>query len=61
MMHQEHYIGGECGRGDVAGAMAGQQGESWVATGDPNFCPLKPMQWLQRAQASPNTQKGEGL
>eukprot|EP00957_Ditylum_brightwellii_P082929 6305112-Ditylum_brightwellii.AAC.1 len=60
-MHQEHRIGGEGGGGDVGGAMVLQKGESWVATGDPNFCPLKQMQWLQRALASPNTQKGGDL
>eukprot|EP00957_Ditylum_brightwellii_P199221 15186847-Ditylum_brightwellii.AAC.2 len=59
MMHQEHNISGEGGGRDVGGAMAWQKGESWVATGNPNFFPLKPMQWLQMAQASPDTQKGE--
>eukprot|EP00957_Ditylum_brightwellii_P018027 1358466-Ditylum_brightwellii.AAC.1 len=59
MMHQEHHIGGEGGGGDMGGAMVWQKGESWVVTGDPNFCTLKPMQWLQRAQTSPNIQKGQ--
>eukprot|EP00957_Ditylum_brightwellii_P034630 2625905-Ditylum_brightwellii.AAC.1 len=61
MMHQEHHISGEGGGGDVGGAMVWQKGEPWVATVDPNFCPLKPMKWLQRAQASLNTKKGGGL
>eukprot|EP00957_Ditylum_brightwellii_P147350 11220118-Ditylum_brightwellii.AAC.1 len=54
-------MGGEGDGGDMGGVMARQKGKSWVATGEPNFYPLKPMQWLQRAQSSPNTQKGGGL
>eukprot|EP00957_Ditylum_brightwellii_P067102 5093058-Ditylum_brightwellii.AAC.1 len=61
MMHWEHYIGGEDGEGDMGRVMAWQKGEPWVTTGDPNFCPLQPMQLLQRAHASPNTQKGGGV
>eukprot|EP00957_Ditylum_brightwellii_P106355 8113569-Ditylum_brightwellii.AAC.1 len=41
--------------------MVQQKGESWGFTGDSYVCPLKPMQWLQRAQAFPYTQKGEGF
>eukprot|EP00957_Ditylum_brightwellii_P060082 4562561-Ditylum_brightwellii.AAC.1 len=61
MMHWEHHIGGEGSGGGVGGAMVLQKGESWVAPGDPNFCPLKPIQWLQRAQASLSMQKMGGL
>eukprot|EP00957_Ditylum_brightwellii_P017307 1303472-Ditylum_brightwellii.AAC.1 len=39
--------------------MVWQKGEPWVATGDPIFCPLKPMQWLQGSQASPMHKRGE--
>eukprot|EP00957_Ditylum_brightwellii_P009015 681520-Ditylum_brightwellii.AAC.1 len=42
----------------MGGVMAWKKGESWVAAGDPTFCPLKPLHWLQRAQASLNTKRG---
>eukprot|EP00957_Ditylum_brightwellii_P058069 4403743-Ditylum_brightwellii.AAC.1 len=38
--------------------MVQQKGESWGFTGNSNFCPSKPMQWVQRAEAFPYTQKG---
>eukprot|EP00957_Ditylum_brightwellii_P065004 4930762-Ditylum_brightwellii.AAC.1 len=53
MMHQEHAISGEGGMVGVGEVMVRQKSESWVATGDQHFCPLKPMQWLQRAQVPP--------
>eukprot|EP00957_Ditylum_brightwellii_P076866 5842734-Ditylum_brightwellii.AAC.1 len=40
-----------CGEGDMGGTMMQQKGESWGLTGSTNFCPLKPMWWLQRADA----------
>eukprot|EP00957_Ditylum_brightwellii_P041093 3111332-Ditylum_brightwellii.AAC.1 len=60
LVHWEHGVGGKGGEGDVGGTMVQQKGESWGFTGNPNFCPLKPMQWLQRAESFPYTQKGEG-
>eukprot|EP00957_Ditylum_brightwellii_P046833 3554497-Ditylum_brightwellii.AAC.2 len=34
---------------------------TWGHTGGTNFCPLKPMEWLQRAETFPYTQKEESL
>eukprot|EP00957_Ditylum_brightwellii_P102377 7804399-Ditylum_brightwellii.AAC.1 len=60
-MHLEHNIGGEGGGGDVGEAMVHKKVSAWDSTKGANFCPLKPMQWLQREHASPNTQKGGSL
>eukprot|EP00957_Ditylum_brightwellii_P212368 15367203-Ditylum_brightwellii.AAC.3 len=45
-----HHIDWEGGGKDVGGAMVQQKGESWGLTGNTNFYPLKPMQWIQRWQ-----------
>eukprot|EP00957_Ditylum_brightwellii_P124691 9504296-Ditylum_brightwellii.AAC.1 len=45
----------------MGGVMVQQKGESWGLTGRTNFCPLKPMRWLQREGAFPYTQNEEGL
>eukprot|EP00957_Ditylum_brightwellii_P197532 15049187-Ditylum_brightwellii.AAC.1 len=55
-MYWEHHIGGEGGRIDMRGMMVKKIDESWGFTGNSNFCPSKPMQWLQRADAFPYTQ-----
>eukprot|EP00957_Ditylum_brightwellii_P007634 577280-Ditylum_brightwellii.AAC.1 len=51
--HIWHCFDWEGGGGDVGGAMVQQKGESWGLTGNINFCHLKPMWWLQRADAFP--------
>eukprot|EP00957_Ditylum_brightwellii_P086978 6620156-Ditylum_brightwellii.AAC.1 len=58
LMHWEHDVSEEGGGGDMGGKMVQQKGELWGFTGNSNVCPLKPMQWLQRAEAIPYTQKG---
>eukprot|EP00957_Ditylum_brightwellii_P191193 14558356-Ditylum_brightwellii.AAC.1 len=57
-MHWEQNIFGEGDGGDVGETMGQQKGELWGFTGYLNCCPLKPMYWLQRAEAFPYTQKG---
>eukprot|EP00957_Ditylum_brightwellii_P028269 2135107-Ditylum_brightwellii.AAC.2 len=61
LMHLEHDIGGEGGGGYVGEEMVHKKVSAWDSTKHTNFCPLKPMQWLQRAHTFPNTQKGGGL
>eukprot|EP00957_Ditylum_brightwellii_P147605 11240912-Ditylum_brightwellii.AAC.1 len=60
-MHWEHDINEEGDGGDEGGTMVQEKGELWGFAGNLNVCPLKPIQWLQRADAFPYTQKWEGL
>eukprot|EP00957_Ditylum_brightwellii_P182090 13873349-Ditylum_brightwellii.AAC.1 len=55
--HCVHDIGGEVGGVGVGGAMVQQKGESWGFPVISIFCPSKLMQWIQRSEASPNTQR----
>eukprot|EP00957_Ditylum_brightwellii_P092375 7033411-Ditylum_brightwellii.AAC.1 len=46
----QHDVSGEGGGVDVGRLTVKQKGDSWGFTGNSKICPLKPMQWLQRAE-----------
>eukprot|EP00957_Ditylum_brightwellii_P205146 15342519-Ditylum_brightwellii.AAC.1 len=60
-MHWDHDIGEECGGGDMREAMVPKKVSTWAPTKGTNYCPLKPRQCLQRADAYPSTQTKDDL
>eukprot|EP00957_Ditylum_brightwellii_P022809 1720645-Ditylum_brightwellii.AAC.1 len=59
LIHQEHNIGGEGDEGDMEEAMVQKKVSTRAQSKGVYFCPLKPMQWLQGANAFPYTQEGK--